>query len=193
MSDMKDITGQWDYATLPANTRVGDGCFLEDRGSFRRFRSTLETGIVIGDRVKAFNWTTFSVEPTGYMEIGDDTTLVGPIFWCMHRIIVGRRVSISYNVMIADSDFHPKDPDQRRLDAIAIAPTGDVKSRPPIDCRPVIIEDDVQIGIGAIILKGVRIGAGARVLPGAVVSRDVPSCAIVAGNPARLVQAENVA
>jgi acetyltransferase-like isoleucine patch superfamily enzyme len=190
MLDLKDITGDWDYATLPTNVRVGAGCFLEDRGSFRRFRSTRDPGLVIGRGVRAFNWTTFSVEPTGYLEIGDDSTLVGPIFWCMRRIVVGRRVSISYSVMVADSDFHPKDPDQRRLDAVAIAPAGDVASRPPIECRPVVIGDDVQIGIGALILKGVTIGQAARVLPGAVVTRDVPAGATVAGNPARLAQLE---
>jgi acetyltransferase-like isoleucine patch superfamily enzyme len=48
----------------------------------------------------------------------------------------------------------------------------------------VVIEDDAWIGIGAIVLKGVRIGAGARVEAGAVVTRDVPSGATVAGNPA---------
>jgi acetyltransferase-like isoleucine patch superfamily enzyme len=50
----------------------------------------------------------------------------------------------------------------------------------------VIIEDDVWIGIGAIILKGTRIGRGARVGAGAVVTRDVPAGATVAGNPAQM-------
>ena len=49
-----------------------------------------------------------------------------------------------------------------------------------------IIEDDVWIGIGAIVLKGTRIGRGARVGAGAVVTRDVAAGATVAGNPAQL-------
>jgi acetyltransferase-like isoleucine patch superfamily enzyme len=186
MIDVKDHTGRWDYSTLPANVRLGEGCYLEDRGSFRRFRSKLDPGLVFGERVRVYNWTAFSIEPTGYVEVGDDSTLVGPIFWCAHRIVLGRRVNVSYNVMIADSDFHPKDPDLRRADAEAIAPFGNTADRPAIECRPVTIEDDVQIGIGVIILKGVRIGAGAIVLPGAVVSRDVPAGATVGGNPARV-------
>jgi acetyltransferase-like isoleucine patch superfamily enzyme len=51
----------------------------------------------------------------------------------------------------------------------------------------VVIEDDVWIGIGALVLKGVRIGTGSRVGAGAVVTSDVPPGTMVAGNPARIV------
>jgi maltose O-acetyltransferase len=54
--------------------------------------------------------------------------------------------------------------------------------------RPVRIGDDVWIGTGAVILKGVTIGARAIVGAGAVVNRDVPPDVIVAGNPARVVK-----
>jgi acetyltransferase-like isoleucine patch superfamily enzyme len=52
----------------------------------------------------------------------------------------------------------------------------------------VVVEDDVWVGIGAIILKGVRIGAGARIGAGSVVTSDVPAGAVVEGNPGRIVQ-----
>jgi acetyltransferase-like isoleucine patch superfamily enzyme len=42
-----------------------------------------------------------------------------------------------------------------------------------------------SIGSGAVILGGVTIGEGAQVGAGAVVTRDVPAGAVVAGNPAR--------
>jgi acetyltransferase-like isoleucine patch superfamily enzyme len=186
--DVSEITGGWDYRTLPANVRVGAGCYLERKDSFRRFRSTREPGLVLGDRVIAYTWTEFNVEPTGLLEVGDDTTLVGAVFMCAEHVRIGERVVVSYNVTIADSDFHPHDPELRRQDAVANAPFGDRSRRPPLVCRPVVIEDGVWIGIGAIILKGVRIGAGARVAAGAVVTRDVPAGAAFAGNPARLVQ-----
>lgn len=50
-----------------------------------------------------------------------------------------------------------------------------------------VIGDDVWIGFGAIVLSGTEIGRGAVVAAGAVVSRDVPPYAIVAGNPAVVV------
>jgi acetyltransferase-like isoleucine patch superfamily enzyme len=186
--DVKEHTGAWDYSTLPSNVTIGRDCFLEDVGSFRRFRSVRQPGLVLGDRVRAYNWSAFSVEPTGFLSVGDDSVLVGPVFWCADNIRIGRQVVISYNVMIADCDFHPRDPELRRQDAIAIAPEGDLSRRPPVETRPVVIEDGVWIGIGAIILKGVNIGAGARIEAGTVVTRDVPAGAVVAGNPAQVVQ-----
>ncbi|GAA2091216.1 hypothetical protein GCM10009840_33030 [Pseudolysinimonas kribbensis] len=51
----------------------------------------------------------------------------------------------------------------------------------------VTIADDVWVGAGAIILAGVTIGEGAVVAAGSVVRSDVPSRAIVAGVPARVV------
>jgi maltose O-acetyltransferase len=55
-----------------------------------------------------------------------------------------------------------------------------------VESRPVEIGDGAWIGIGAILLKGVQVGADARVAAGAVVTRDVPPGARVAGNPARV-------
>ena len=49
----------------------------------------------------------------------------------------------------------------------------------------IIIENDVWIGYGLIIISGVRIGHGAIVAAGSVVLKDVEPYSIVAGNPAR--------
>ena len=57
-----------------------------------------------------------------------------------------------------------------------------------IELKPVVIRDDADIGIGAVILPGVTIGKGAQVGAGAVVTRDVPDYAIVAGVPARFLR-----
>lgn len=185
--DHHEITGDWDYAQLPNNILIGRECWFERQDSFGAFRSQLNPGLVLGDRVRVFTWTSFNVEPSGFVEVGDDSMLVGPVFMCSDRITVGKRVMISYHVTIADSDFHPIDPDQRKRDAIAISPFGDRSQRPAYPSKPVVIEDDVWIGIGAIILKGVHIGKGARIGAGAVVTSDVPADVEVFGNPARPV------
>lgn len=52
----------------------------------------------------------------------------------------------------------------------------------------VIIEDDVWIGYGSIILSGVKVKKGAIVAAGSVVTKDVEPYAIVAGNPASFVK-----
>jgi acetyltransferase-like isoleucine patch superfamily enzyme len=186
--DTSELIGSWDYRVLPRNVSLGADCWLERKASFDRFRSTREPGLVLGDRVKVYTWTAFNVESTGRVAVGADTTLVGAVFMCAGDITIGERVIVSYSVTIADSDFHPRDPEERMRDAIANAPEGDRSLRPPLVSRPVVIEDDVWVGIGAIILKGVTVGRGARIGPGAVVTSDVPAGARVAGNPARPVE-----
>jgi maltose O-acetyltransferase len=54
--------------------------------------------------------------------------------------------------------------------------------------KPIVIEDNVWLGGGAILLPGVTIARNAVVGAGAVVSRDVPSSSVVAGNPARVIR-----
>jgi acetyltransferase-like isoleucine patch superfamily enzyme len=55
-------------------------------------------------------------------------------------------------------------------------------------CAPIIIGDDVWIGCKATILAGVTIGKGAVVGAGSVVTKDVPSYAIVGGVPAKIIK-----
>ena len=58
----------------------------------------------------------------------------------------------------------------------------------PASATPVIIEDDVLIGANAVVLEGIRIGRGAIIGAGSIVTKDVPSNAVVAGNPARYIR-----
>ena len=152
--DLRETTGDWDYRTLPANVALGERCFIERKASFERFRSIRDPGLSLGSGVIVHTWTEFNVEPQGSISVGDDCLLVGPIFMCAERISIGQRVVISYHVTIADSDFHPRTRAARREDALANAPGGELRLRPRVESRPVIIEDDVWIGIGAIVLRG---------------------------------------
>jgi acetyltransferase-like isoleucine patch superfamily enzyme len=185
-----EIVSIADDTPVPANVVFGDGCRLEKRReTFQRFRSTQQPGLRLGDRVEIHIWSSFSIEPDGVVDVGDDSVLVGASIMCAERVAIGKRVVVSYNVAIADCDFHPLDPELRRLDAIANAPEA-TTARPPLVSRPVTIEDDAWIGIGAVVLKGVTIGAAARVAAGAVVTTSVPAGAYAAGNPARVAAEE---
>lgn len=180
------ITGDWDYRELPANMLVAPDCWIERKSSFASFRSTQATGLSIGNRTRIYMWSTFNVEPAGSVRIGQDCVLVGPTFMCADQIRIGDRVLISYQVTLADADFHPLDASERRQDAVANAPFASPMQRPEFRTAPIVIEDDVAIGIGAIILKGVHIGRGARIAPGSVITRDVPAGAWAVGNPPEL-------
>lgn len=110
------------------------------------------------------------------IRIGDDCGLTGATIVAAEAITIGNRVLVGANVTIVDTDFHPLTPAARAYDILAGAH------------RPIIIEDDVFIGMNSLILKGVTIGRGSVIGAGSVVSRDVPANVIVAGNPARVVK-----
>jgi acetyltransferase-like isoleucine patch superfamily enzyme len=61
-------------------------------------------------------------------------------------------------------------------------------NRQPHNLQPIVIQDDVWIGAHATILKGVTIYEGAVVAAGAVVTKDIPPYAIVAGVPAKIIK-----
>lgn len=56
------------------------------------------------------------------------------------------------------------------------------------DKYKIVIENDVWIGNGSIVLSGVVIGYGSIVAAGSVVTRTVPCFSIVAGNPAKVIK-----
>ena len=58
----------------------------------------------------------------------------------------------------------------------------------PASATPCIIEDDVLIGANAVIIEGCRVGKGAVVAAGAIVTKDVPAGAVVAGCPAKVIK-----
>lgn len=121
--------------------------------------------------------------PGAVLQIGDRFGMTGGSIIAEERVIIGHRVTVGANTIIADTDFHP-------LDALR-------RQHAPIDgaTAPIVIEDDVFIGMQCLILKGVTIGRGSVIGAGSVVTRDVPPGVIAAGNPAAVIRAlssENV-
>ena len=70
------------------------------------------------------------------------------------------------------------------IDEEAVVLTHDMVRGLYLDTR---IGEGATLGPRAIVLPGISVGKGAKVLAGAVVIRDVPDAATVAGNPARIV------
>lgn len=124
----------------------------------------------------------------GRIQIGD-WCFVGPgsRLWSAASIQIGDRVLISHNCNIMDSLTHPLDAAQRHAQFCSIMREGHPTSI-DLDERPVILEDDVWVGAGATVLRGVRLGRGCVVGAAAVVTADVPAFSVVAGNPARVLR-----
>lgn len=178
----------WADGRLPHNVRVGAGTVITGADAFKRFRTTRDPGLVIGANC-TMDLTHFSFQPDGVVEIGDWCVFSSTVLMCEERITIGDHVAIGWNSYVMDADFHPLEPVQRLADVFAISPIGVAAGldRPVIPTAPVVIEDDVWIGPGCMILKGARIGAGSFVEPGSVVTIDVPPRSRVVGNPAQVV------
>lgn len=63
-----------------------------------------------------------------------------------------------------------------------------ISGEPDYTFRPIVIGPGSWIGAGAVILGGVRLGTNVSVAPNAVVIQDAPDFAVIAGNPARVMQ-----
>jgi acetyltransferase-like isoleucine patch superfamily enzyme len=181
-----ELPGDWFAGRIPANVVAGEGTVIDSSFCFKHFYSAKAVGLRVGKNTTIWR-ASLAADQDGVIEIGDYCYIANASLVCSERIQIGSRVLIAGGVTIADSDFHPIAPAMRLADTIALSPVGDRTRRPRIETRPVLIEDDVWIGYNATILKGVRIGAGALIAPGALVLRDVPPGAEVAGNPAAVV------
>jgi acetyltransferase-like isoleucine patch superfamily enzyme len=188
MSNVKSdrhVEGDWWTQPIPPNIEFGAGFYCESAQMFRFLRSKKPHAIIFGNHASCYAGCSFSVGDEGCVTVGDFTLLNGALVMCEKRIDIGSHCLISWNVGIADSDFHPLDPAQRVIDSHALAPF--LKDRPPrpkLKTAPVIISNNVWIGMNAIILKGVTIGENSVVAAGSVVTRSVPANTVVAGNPA---------
>ena len=193
MSNVREdrhVEGDWWPKPIPVNVEFGEGFYCESAQIFRKLRSKKPRAVVIGKHVSCYAGCSFSVGENGQCTIGDFTLLNGALIMADEKIEIGSYCLVSWNVGIADSDFHPLEPAQRLVDAQALAPYfKDRPPRPKLRTAPVKIANNVWIGMNAVILKGVTIGENCVVAAGSVVTKSVPPNTVVAGNPAIIVKA----
>lgn len=168
-----------------AGAHVGHNCKI-----FNSFYVLVKKGgdLNIGDNFKMQSGSCFNplvrgakssiyVSNNGVVTIGDNSGISSSCIWCIDSIKIGDHVDIGANCVILDNDAHSLDFSIRRNPSIDIAKSA-----------PVVIEDDVLIGTGSIILKGVTIGARSIIGAGSVVTKSIPEDCIAAGNPCRVLR-----
>lgn len=121
-------------------------------------------------RLRLLRWCGFRIGRDVY--IADGLMIVEELAQ-QGMLVIGDRVSIAPRVTLVTSS-HPN--------ASRIRPFA------PVQVGRLVLEDDVWIGAGAVILPGVTIGRGAVVGALAVVAQDVAPLHVVAGQPARTVR-----
>lgn len=123
-------------------------------------------GAVIG------NAHNFKIDKTSHLKSGAFIEAQG-------GVTIGRYFHVGRGLTIFSSNH-----DYESTEAIPYGHTSKLKS--------VVIEDFVWCGANVMILPGVTIGEGAIIGAGSVVTKDVPKCAIVGGNPAKILKYRNI-
>ena len=168
------IDGDWFPRPLPHNLQLGDNPWIFSAFAFIHCRSGRLHGIKIGRSSGIYLSSFFELGPSGEVSIGDYTTIVAATFAANSRIVIGSYCFIAHDVVLADSHYAKP----------WTAPAADSPREVPTTIE---VGDNVWIGAGATLLAGARIGHAAIVGAASVVDFAVPSYAIVAGDPARVV------
>ncbi len=118
----------------------------------------------------------FAIMNEGTLEIGKNVGISNSSIYCNKHIVIEDDVFIGVNCVIYDTDFHSIYADKR------INGNYDIKS------ESVLIKKGAWIGGHCIILKGVTIGERSVIGAGSVITHDIPSDEVWAGNPAKFIK-----
>lgn len=138
--------------------------------------------IELGSKIRFGGQVDILAAPTGQpvLKLGDGVYLGHIVSFALaRRIELGRFVSVGGHSHISDTEGHAQYNPNRPIWEV---PAG------ADDVAEVVIEDNVQIGHGCQIHKGVRIGARSVIGAGSVVRTSIPPDSVVMGNPARVVR-----
>jgi acetyltransferase-like isoleucine patch superfamily enzyme len=114
--------------------------------------------------------------PTSKIKIGDDCFLNGTLIHARKSVTIGNNCLFGPGVVILDNNSH-----NTSIDPV-IRRTGEIEE------DPVVIGNNVWIGMYSIIMKGVNIGDNAIIAARSVVTSNVPTNQAFGGNPAKYIK-----
>lgn len=119
----------------------------------------------------------YADRPHSVIKIGDNCRIHGACIHAYNEITIGNNCLIAANTQIIDGNGHQlsmENPNNR----INTTDNG----------KPIIIEDNVWIGTGCIILGGTTIGTGSIISAGSIIKGNIPAMSLYGGNPAKLIK-----
>ncbi|MEP6479091.1 MAG: acyltransferase [Rhodoglobus sp.] len=162
IQQQKDL--QTALVTRGSDHALGDECFVSALASVEteRFR--------LGDR----SYVAAGAYLTGSLEVGADCS-INPYAVVRGRVAMGDGVRVGAHTSILGFNHTMDDPELPVF-------------RQPLVSRGITLGDDVWVGSHVVVLDGVSVGDHAVLAAGAIVTKDVPEGAIVAGNPAKFLR-----
>lgn len=140
------------------NCSIGNNCILTAWKKYSYTHQLFTPEILIGN----------------HCEIGPQSHITA-----INRIVIGNNVLTGPRVLITDNAHG-----ESNIEQLDLAP----KYRPLFTPGPVIIDDNVWIGEGAMVMPNVHIGKGSIIAANSVVTKDIPPYSIVAGIPAKVIR-----
>jgi len=163
------------YATVyHPDLRLGKHVFVGDHVII--YQNDAQGRIELGDGVRVFDGALLETGHGGAIRVGAGSRIHRGCQLVAHKgaILIGRDVGLAPSCALYAYNH-------------GVAPTQPISTQPLQTRGPIVIEDHAWLGVGVIVLDGVRIGTGAVIGAGAVVTEDIPANAIAAGVPARVV------
>ena len=158
--------------------KLGKGCNFQGKAHFERLQ---EGEITIGNNCTFNSKSTSNLSGVfapcivstakkgAKISIGNNCGFSGTRVRAGLSITIGNNVRCGANSYIADTDAHSDD------------------YRASKD-RPIVIEDNVWLGLNVVVLKGVHIGKNSLIGANSVVTKDIPANVVAVGNPCRIIK-----
>ena len=147
-----------------SKVEIGDNFTIFSGDNFNPLSRNIRTSIYVADNAK--------------LKIGSNSGISSACIWVSENITIGNYVKIGANCSIIDTDAHCLDWKIRMTEF----------DHENAISKPIVICDNVLIGTGCYILKGVSIGEHSVIGAGSVVSKSIPANCIAAGNPAKVIK-----
>jgi acetyltransferase-like isoleucine patch superfamily enzyme len=152
------------YINSKGNITIGTKCLINSGFQYNPISSQIK-------------YTRITIKENASLSIGKNVGISNTCIYCANNITIKDNVLIGDGTKIWDTDFHSLDPEIRNF-------KGDYK----INTKPIVIEKGVFVGADSIILKGITIGENSIIGAGSIVSKNIPSNEIWAGNPAKFIK-----
>ena len=155
-----------------ALVQIGNNCTIMSGAGLNPLSRNIKTCIYVGKKAT--------------LKLGNDVGISSSTLWVKESVSIGNSVAIGADCIIMDTDAHNLDWKIRCSEETN--EYGESVDMVTAASAPIVIEDNVLVGARCILLKGVTIGARSIIGSGSIVTKDIPSDCIAAGNPCKVIK-----
>jgi acetyltransferase-like isoleucine patch superfamily enzyme len=166
-----------EHFVAPGFEALGGGHHIMKPWNVKTHGKHISAGLninIVADADRSVSFSTWTLaEHQGHINMGDNVLVCpGCRFDSASNITIGDNCMFAAGAYLTDADWHDI---YDRTEAVGVT-------------RPITLANNVWIGDGATVCKGVTIGENSVIGAGSVVASDIPANVIAAGNPAVVIK-----